>query len=141
MPIVLGHLSNALDTLTKVHEVSEDGDAMNQLSEYQQIAIRAGVIKHFEMTYELCWKLIERWLKENMSPNDVRGISKQHLFRLAAENHLIHDFEIWIGYHNNRNHTTHVYDSEIADEVYDMIVEFIPDASALLNELERGEMK
>ena len=33
--------------------------------------VKAGVIQHFEVAYELCWKFIQRWIKENRTPEDA----------------------------------------------------------------------
>ena len=64
---------------------------MGQLSEIERIAIRAGAIQLFKITYELCWKLMARWLNANASPGIADGVTRRQLFRLAAEKRLIND--------------------------------------------------
>ena len=139
MPIVLDTLRRSLGALENVLAVIEDEDQMKQLTYYQQIAIRAGVIKHFEITYEVCWKLMVRWLNSNVSPGIADGVTRRHLFRLAAENRLIRGIDIWMQYHLDRNTTTHVYDSVTTASIYDSTVEFVQDARELLNALERQD--
>ncbi len=96
--------------------------------------VRAGVIQHFEVAYELSWKMVQRWLKENISI-DV-NISKKELHRRAAEYSLIVDVESWMEYHNARIATSHTYDEDAAFDVYLVATEFVHDAKQLLKVLE-----
>ena len=99
-------------------------------------AIKAGVIQHFEFTYELCWKFIKRWLETNVSATAVDGVTRRELFRLGAENRLIDDVEQWMRYHEARNLTSHIYQPEIAEKVYNTAHDFARDAARLLAALE-----
>lgn len=96
--------------------------------------VRAGVIQHFEVAYEVSWKMIQRWIKENVS-SDV-NIPKKALYQRAAEYSLILDVEIWMDYHNARIATSHTYDEEAAFEVFLIATEFVYDAKQLLKTLE-----
>ena len=136
MPLQLDGLKKSLDALVEVLVVSEDNERMSQFRHFECIAIRAGVVKHFEVTYELCWKLIARWLNINISPGTADGISRRHLFRLAAENQLIPDVDKWMQYHEGRNITTHEYDSDKTDLIYKSIGDVVHDARDLLRALE-----
>lgn len=136
MPLQLDGLQKALHALTEVHAVSENEERMSQFSYFERIAIRAGVLKHFEITYELCWKLIARWLNINISSGTADGITRRQLFRLAAENQLIQDVDKWMQYHDGRNVTTHVYNFEKAELVYQFTGDFVHDAHDLLRALE-----
>ena len=136
MPLKIDHLKKSLDALVEVLAVSEDNERMIQLSHFERIAIRAGVVQHFEMTYELCWKLMARWLEENVSPDIAKGVTRRQLFRIAAEYGLIHDVDEWVKYNESRNDTTHIYDYERAELVYESIGKFIHDARDLVHFLE-----
>lgn len=136
MPLKLDSLEKSLHALTEVLAASENDERMSQFSYFERIAIRAGVLKHFEITYELCWKLIARWLNENISPSAADGIPKRQLFRLAAENRFIQDVEKWMQYHEGRNVTSHVYDFEQAELIYQITGDFVHDARALLRAFE-----
>ncbi|MCY3628950.1 MAG: HI0074 family nucleotidyltransferase substrate-binding subunit [Bacteroidota bacterium] len=136
MPLQLDSLKKSLHALTEVFAASENEERMSQFSYFERIAIRAGVLKHFEITYELCWKLIARWLNKNISSGIADGITRRHLFRLAAENQLIQDVDKWMQYHEGRNITTHVYDSDKAELIYKYIGDFVHHARDLLCALE-----
>ncbi|WP_304353278.1 nucleotidyltransferase substrate binding protein [Brachyspira innocens] len=69
--------------------------------------ISSGVIQNFEIAYENSWKLIARWLDENISADTSHKTTKKGLFRLAGEYFLIDDVGIWIEFHNARNNTSY----------------------------------
>lgn len=98
--------------------------------------IMAGVIQNFEFTYELCWKFMKRWLEANISYEAVDGVSRKELFRIAAENRLIDDISKWIDFHQARNKTSHIYDEDVAEKVYVITKEFLPEAKVLLQRIE-----
>lgn len=136
MPLQLDSLRKSLNVLVEVLAVSGNDERMGQFTDFERVAIRAGVVQHFEITYELCWKLMARWLNSNVSPGIASGISRHHLFRLAAENSLITDVERWMRHHQGRNATSHIYDLKKAEAVYLAAVDFAHDASSLLSILE-----
>lgn len=136
MPLQLDSLRQSLNVLVEVLAVSGNDERMGQLTDIERVAIRAGVVRYFEITYELCWKLVARWLNSNISPGIASGISRRHLFRLAAESSLITDVERWMRHHQGRNATSHVYDLKKAEAVYLAAVDFAHDASSLLSILE-----
>lgn len=106
------------------------------MSSDQQEVIKAGVIQNFEFTYELCWKFMKRWLETNLSPMIADGVTRRELFRLAAESRLIEDVQQWMRYHDARNQTAHIYDPQIAQDVYGTARGFAKDARKLLQALE-----
>ena len=136
MPLNLNNLRNITQALTDLLRSSEDRERMAQLTDTERNGIRAGVIQHFEVAYEVSWKLIRRWLNANVTPGIADGLTKRNLYRLAAENKLIADVDVWMQYHEARNKTSHVYDSEQARKVYQATLSFADDATRLLRELE-----
>ncbi|MDR1964868.1 MAG: nucleotidyltransferase substrate binding protein [Planctomycetaceae bacterium] len=101
--------------------------------------VRAAVIQNFEFTFELSWKLLERWLAEKLGSAAVKGISHKALFRLAGERMLVDDPARWFSYFEARNKTTHTYNALVAEEVYAKAVMFLEDAKQLFNHLNRSE--
>lgn len=136
MRLELHSLRKAVSALEAVLAKSEDTELMRSLDEVTRDAVRAGAIQHFEFTYELCWKFMKRWLEMNVSPNVADGVTRRELFRLAAEQRLIVDVEQWMRHHAARNETSHTYDPEIAERVYEAALDFAGDARSLLEALE-----
>jgi nucleotidyltransferase substrate binding protein (TIGR01987 family) len=136
MELDLSSFRKAIGSLQRTLQVADDEGFMSGLSDDQKDAIRAGVIQNFEFTYELCWKFMRRWLDGNLGSVYIEGISRRQLFRLSAEHKLIDDIDKWMEYHETRNETSHTYDENIAEDVFETAREFISDAETLLKALE-----
>ncbi|KAF2955128.1 nucleotidyltransferase substrate binding protein [Marinitoga sp. 38H-ov] len=135
MPLDLSSLEKAINSLDELIKKTNDKEFMDSLDVIFRYGIKAGVIQNFEFTYELCWKFMKRWLEENIGRAYVDGITRKELFRLSYENKLIENIENWFEYHKYRNLTSHTYDLEIAEEVYNISKDFIKDAKILLERL------
>lgn len=116
-------LIKAYDSFTKVLKCTEEIELNkdNNIS-YAEEAARAAVIQHFEYTYELSWKMMERFIKIDEGRED--SLTRKGLFRRAGEIGLIDDFHKWIEFHEARNLTSHTYDEETAEEVYSTAKKF-----------------
>lgn len=100
--------------------------------------MRDGVIQRFEFTMDLCWKLLQRYLKEVVQVDEASIRSKKDLFREAARIKIIADAEAWIGHYEARNETSHVYDTERAEKVFNRVPQFFEDAKHLLEQLKNA---
>ena len=133
-------MSLQLDSLVKSIDILErsvkTASRVDDSDEDLQETVRAGVIHSFEVAYEQSWKMIKRWLKENIGAASVDGTTQQNLFRLAAENRLIADAERWMDYHKARNSTSHTYNEDAAKNVFAEAAEFVHDVKYLLRMLE-----
>jgi len=136
MALQLKSLRKSIQALSEVAAASGNHERMSQLWDIERVAIRAGMVQHFEITYELCWKLMARWINANVSPGIADGVTRRQLFRLAAERHLIQDVDRWMSHHEGRNATSHIYDFAKAEAVYQATIDFVHDARALLRALE-----
>ena len=136
VPLELDSLRNSIRALTDLLAVSENEARMGQLSEVERNGIRSGVIQHFEVAYELSWKMMVRWLNTYVGNGVGDGVSRRQLFRLAAEHLLISDVDQWMQHHEARNATSHIYNEEKALLVYSNAREFTHDAQRLLQALE-----
>jgi nucleotidyltransferase substrate binding protein (TIGR01987 family) len=136
MTLDLSSIQQALKMLSDAHAAAVDSQEMSRLSSIQQTTIRAGVIQHFEFTYELCWKFMKRWLAFNLGDSQTDGLARNHLFRLAAEHGLIIEISLWMDYHKARNLTTHTYNQSTADEVFEVVAGFIERARFLVHRLQ-----
>jgi nucleotidyltransferase substrate binding protein, HI0074 family len=119
-------------TLALRRVLDETTAQMATFSPTIQDAVKAGVIQHFEVAYEQCWKTMKRWLENNINPEAVDGVSRRELFRIAAESQLISDVDMWMVFHKGRNETSHTYDNATADDVYSIASAFAPQAELFL---------
>ncbi len=136
MPLHLDNLRDSIEALDELLTASEDDARMGRLSEIERIGIRAGVVKHFEITYELSWKLMARWLNTNVASDTADGVTRRQLYRLSAANKLISDVDRWMRHHDARNATSHIYDRKRAQQVHEPVRGFTHDARQLLKVLE-----
>ena len=63
-------------------------------------------------------------------------LTRKDLFRLSAERRLIASFDQWVEFHHARNRTSHVYDEETADEVYEIAKTFTSPLKELIITIE-----
>jgi nucleotidyltransferase substrate binding protein (TIGR01987 family) len=94
-----------------------------ELRFYEPETARAAVIQHFEFSYELCWKTMKRYIEMDIG-SEADILTRKDIFRISAEKQLITDFDKWVEFHMARNRTSHVYDEEAADEVYQITKTF-----------------
>ena len=133
MSLQFDSLAKSIDILERAVKTASRIDAFDEdLLE----TVRAGVIHSFEVAYELSWKMMKRWLQENIGAASVDGTTQRNLFRLAAENRLIADTERWMDYHKARNSTSHTYNEDAAENVFAEAAEFVHDVKYLLRMLE-----
>jgi nucleotidyltransferase substrate binding protein (TIGR01987 family) len=132
--IDITHLKNAIAALQScINDYNEYAAKGNSLRE----SLRSGIIQNFEVAYELSWKFMKRWLAFNIGNSIVDGIPRFELFKLAAENSLIPDSEIWFDFHDARNKTSHEYGEDTAEAVLGYALKFLPCAKEFLETLEK----
>lgn len=84
------------------------------LPRLMQEAVAESVIQRFEISYDCLWKVLKRYLAEELGIPEVPN-SPKPIFRLAAENNLlVTPIEQWLGYADARINTTHDYSGEKA---------------------------
>lgn len=107
------------------------------VSEEMQETLRAGVIQNFEVAYEQSWKMLQRWIRNNISPEEAEHPrTRKEIFRIAARKGLIQDPTPWFEYAEARNMTSHTYDEDNAICVFKTAKKFASDADFLLRRLE-----
>ena len=105
------------------------------LAQQKDEFIRDSVIQRFEYTYELSWKFMARHLEQEFGSEFVDRLSRRDLYRIAGEKGLISNVSDWFEYHTARNTTSHSYNLEVAESVYQVAQRFISDAKELLLKL------
>jgi len=125
----------SFEALEKAIAVLEDG--LLEHAQYPQLlTVRDGVIQRFEVAVDVSQKLTRRVLLDvfKMEPARVQ----KNTAREAAAMGLIADAEAWIGHINARNETSHTYDRAKANQVFQSIPGFLPDARDLLARLKNA---
>ena len=80
---------------------------------------------------------MRRWIKENADVEEAEyPRTRKELFRMAARFSLIKEPLTWFSYGDARNLTSHTYDEDKAETVYETAVDFIEDAKYLLEILQ-----
>ncbi|MYA75939.1 MAG: hypothetical protein F4Y27_14850 [Acidimicrobiaceae bacterium] len=134
--LIVDHLRSSIAELAATFRLSEDSRRLSELSDIEQRAIRTAAIKNFEITYELCRQLSQRWLKDNSAVGSKSVLTQAEVYRQAAANRLISDPEQWMHYHRARNNAAHEYNESKIVEIYKCIGLFIVDARQLLAALD-----
>ena len=96
-----------------------------------QEAIPESVIQRFETCYDCLWKILRRYLIEELGIPEVPS-SPKPIFRLASENNLFTaSVEQWLRYADSRIDTSHDYSGEKAQACLEIMGDFIDDAIGL----------
>lgn len=122
------HILRAINNLTNAAERLDEAFT-ESFEPYSNSLILDGAIQRFEFTFELCWKTLKRCLDaesvETSSPRDV--IEKAFAWKWIPSEELWKDMLI------ARNTSAHVYDIEMAHELYDKIKSYIPAIHELIS--------
>ena len=92
----------------------------NQANEIIKEIVKVGVIKYFEMTYELAWNTMKDYY-ENQGETGIQG--SKDTFKLAFNRGLITDSENWFAMIDSRQLSIYSYDEKTSNEVVNDIVE------------------
>lgn len=98
-----------------------------------------GLIQRFEFCFELSWKIMKAFL-------DYEGIevnSPRSAIRKAFQTELIADAEAWLDMLEKHNLSSHTYDAETANEIYQHVAQkyilLFDDFAATINEKIYGD--
>ncbi|TDS18884.1 nucleotidyltransferase substrate binding protein (TIGR01987 family) [Maribacter caenipelagi] len=112
---------NKLDqAVTKIKEdyaVDEDGNIDDD--EFLDDIIKEGVIKRFEYTHEIAWNVMKDYAEFQGNTN-VGG--SRDAVREAFKIGLIPNGKIWMEMIISRNKTSHTYNEETADEIFNLVI-------------------
>jgi nucleotidyltransferase substrate binding protein (TIGR01987 family) len=110
------NFQRALETLEQAVHLSQQ----RELTELEQ----QGLIQGFEFTHELAWNVLKDYLQEK-GFTDVIG--SRDATRLAFQNGLIADGDIWMDMIRARNQSSHTYNLKLAQSITaDIISRFFP---------------
>ena len=89
------------------------------LSTYSKLE-QQGLIKGFEITYELAWNTLKDLLQDQ---GYTSILGSKDTFRLSNQVGLITNGDIWMEMVKSRNATSHTYDESTANEITEAIRE------------------
>jgi nucleotidyltransferase substrate binding protein (TIGR01987 family) len=82
--------------------------------------VREGLIQRFEYTHELSWNVMKDFLSEK---GNVELYGSKDATKAAFDSDLIHEGEVWMDMIQSRNKSLHTYNEEIADKIFELILE------------------
>ncbi len=128
-------LQNALQQLEKSLAYAHSEMAKNDAGLFEQL--RNSVIQCFEFTYELSHKMLKRYLEAvAANPEAISEMSFQELIREGNQKGLLQsDWSVWKGYRQARNNSSHTYDAQKAQEVFEVAPAFLAEVRFLLAQL------
>lgn len=113
-------------------------DEKDYLSEIDKEGIAESVIQRFETCYDTLWKVLKRYLNEELGLPEIPN-SPWPLFQIGAENKLFtSDVMQWKKYVDARISTSHDYSGEKAEKALDLMDDFIGDAIDLYITMTNG---
>lgn len=111
-----------LDTLKLIRDLKNVVSYLEEVIEREPTVDNKELTIHrFEMCFELSWKLMYRICR--LQGREVEN-SPRDSIRIAAQINLVNDPSAWLNYVEHRNRTTHTYNEEVADQVYEAVREF-----------------
>ena len=136
MNIDFSPLDNAISQLEKSLAFATSEMAKNDNGLFEQF--RNSVIQCFEFTYELSHKMLKRYLEETAAnPEEIDLSTFQNLIRIGNEKGLLRsDWTVWRDYRHARSNSSHTYDGNKAEAVYNIAADFLAEAQYLYRQLQ-----
>jgi len=91
--------------------------------------VRDSAIQRFQISFELCWKLLKAYLEEE---HNASCTSPRTCFRAAFRHGVIDNDPFWIELTVLRNYTVHTYNEQLGDYVYSRLPETVGRFRAVL---------
>lgn len=82
---------------------------------------RDSAIKRFELCFDLAWKSVKNFAREN----GVECYSPKECFKVAFQLKLIEHDEKWLRMVKDRNLAAHLYRKEQAEKIYQKLPEYL----------------
>ena len=113
-------------------------DALNEYRKDElNTYVRDSVIQRFEYCYDLSKKMLIRHLK-TMGESDLDPQSLADIIRLGAKKGvLLHSWDVWSIYKDNRNATSHGYNENVAINIVSQLDGFSKELDYFLEKLHK----
>lgn len=110
----------------------------DDLDDLDKEAIAESVIQRFEVCYDCLWKVLKRYLIEELGLAEIPN-SPKPIFRIVHENKLFRSsIDVWLNYAQMRVDTSHDYDGEKAKYCLANMSRFVEDAEEIYNTRKEG---
>ena len=135
MKLDLTPLEDAVAQLEEALDVYHSDLALNHPRLKRHL--RAAVIQAFEFTYELSFRMLRRYLEfASANPAEIDELVFNDVVREAYRQSLLRsELPEWLEFRRNRGTTSHTYNEEKAQEVFESVPNFLQEARYLLNRL------
>ncbi|MCT4641018.1 MAG: nucleotidyltransferase substrate binding protein [Bacteriovoracaceae bacterium] len=90
--------------------------------------IRDSVIQRFEFCIELAWKTSKKLMGTTTT-------APKQVIREMGQNSYISDVSLWLRAVDERNLSSHTYNEDLAEKVYNFIKDFYPEIEKLADKL------
>lgn len=111
---------NALMQLEEAVELAEKHRLLNENNYFTQF--RTASIQAFEYCYDMGQKLMRKHIEQaGVSDREFRHLKFRDYMRVAGEYGLLQDPEEWVNFREWRNDTSHTYDGEIAQALFEIL--------------------
>lgn len=99
---------------------------------------RSATIQAFEYTYELTFKMIKRHIVISLgNPKEIDDMTFNDIIRTAYGKDVVKsDVSVWCEYRKKRGTTSHTYDEDKAQQVFESAVNFLDEARYILYRLQ-----
>ncbi|CVI67469.1 Nucleotidyltransferase substrate binding protein like protein [Clostridiales bacterium CHKCI001] len=125
----LDNFSNCLNVLKNANFILANNDDI----------YRTGVIRQFNLTFELAWKALQAVLKIHGALGAETGSSRE-ILQLGYKMGFVDDSAVWLLMLKKRNLSVHIYNEDEVDEMIILIRDsFIP-AFIVLEEILRKKL-
>ena len=135
MKLDLTPLEDAVAQLEEALDIYHSDLALNhpQLKRH----LRAAVIQAFAFTYELSFRMLKRDLEFAFAnPAEIDEFVFNDVIREAYRQALLRsELPEWLEFRRNRGTTSHTYNEEKAQEVFESVPDFLQETRYLLNRL------
>jgi nucleotidyltransferase substrate binding protein (TIGR01987 family) len=124
MKIIIEPLEKAVVSLEKIVDMPIDD------------IIRDSTIQRFEYTFELSWKMLKKFLREAFGEEDIEQCTYIEIIKKSAKHGIVSNPNLWTGFREMRNYTSHAYSETLAIMAYDTAQTFLGEAQDLVLKLQ-----
>lgn len=121
-------LENLIKNLKKANQKLKEASLLEPTMIHKD-----ATIQRFEFTFELAWKMIQEYLKDQ----GLDCKSPKSCIREGARIGIINNPEKWFEFLEGRNLIAHTYNEKMANKIYRKAVKFPKEVDKLLSKTER----